>query len=115
MAQQNRSMTQLMNKDVEGKRLPQEYFVEKGAVEKKSDLKLQERIWSFLKSVPELDLSEVEIDISDGVVTLMGTFTDEQIQGRVLHHIMRLDGVRHLNNQSHLLRKHPQKLAFDEP
>lgn len=115
MAQQNRTMTQAVNKDVEGKRLPQEYFVEKGAVEKSSDLQLQERIWSFLKSVPELDLSEVEIDIADGVVTLMGTFTDEQIQGRVLHHIMRLAGVRQVNNQSHLLKKHPQKLVFDQP
>lgn len=98
--------TELVNKDIEKKRLSEEYFIEKGFAALESDVRIQEDIWKFLKTVPNLDLSEIEVDVREGLVTVMGTFSDSQIQGRVVHHILRtIGGVRHVSDKSRVLAK----------
>lgn len=115
MPNQIRRENQLSNKDVEKKRLPQEYYIDKSQTGNgEGDVGLQESIWSFLKSLPELDISEVEIDVSDGVVTVMGTFPTAQLQGRIVHTIMNLDGVRRVVDQTHVLHRHQFKETSDE-
>jgi osmotically-inducible protein OsmY len=111
---QIRPEIQLSNKDVEKKRLPQEYYVEKSLAANSQDVVLQEKIWSLLKNFSGLDLAEIEIDISEGQVTVMGTFPNEQTQGHVVHHIMNLGGVKRIDDRSHVLHKHVLKETFDE-
>lgn len=100
--------TQLTNQNVEKKRLPQSYFVSKSPNGKsEQDCQLLDSIWSFLKSVEKLDISEIEVDVEDRKVDLFGTFTDAQLQGQVVHGIMNIDGVDEVHNQTRILTKHP--------
>lgn len=116
MPNQIRSQNQLSNKDIETKRLPQEYFIEKSQTGSgDGDFQTQQAIWSFLKSVPELDISEVEVDVSNGVVTIMGTFPSAQQQGHIIHFIMNnVPGVAKVVDQTHILHHHTLKNSPDE-
>ena len=115
MPSQTRPLTQAVNKDVEKKRLSIDYFVEKGATANQDgDVHLQREIWNFIRSFPNLDPSEIEVDISNGAVTLMGTFENVQIQGQVIHNIMRMNGVVSVNDQTHVLKKQAPKELPEE-
>lgn len=115
MPNQIRSQNSLSTKDVESRRLSQDYYVEKSQTgNDDGDHRLQQSIWSFLKAAPDLDISEVEVDVSDGVVTVMGTFPTAQIQGRIVHGIMNIVGVRRLVDETHVLNKHELKNSSEE-
>lgn len=114
MPNQSRPLTPPAPQKFQTRELPEDYYIEKGlASNPETDVRLQEQIWDFLGQVPGLDLSEIEVDVSDCVVTLMGTFTDPQIQGRVVHNIMNFNGVRQVKDQTHLIQKHPQMQSSD--
>ncbi len=103
---QPRSQSSPVNKNFEKKRMSEEYYVEKGlAANPPSDTRIQECVWHFLKNFPGLDVAEIEVDVRDSNLTLLGTFPDEQMQGRVVHGLRGVQGVRHVRDRTRILKK----------
>lgn len=87
-------------------RLPLQYFVGKGPRGyQRSDERIQEEIWTLLMAENELDLSEIEVDVQGGEVTLMGTLPNRQIKYRLENKIADCMGVKDVINRIRILKK----------
>lgn len=87
-------------------KLPLEYFVGKGPRSyRRSDERIQEEVWSLLMAEQDLDLSEIEIDVKDGEVTLMGTLPERRMKYRLEDKIAQCAGVKDVLNKIHILKK----------
>jgi osmotically-inducible protein OsmY len=108
MALDNRPpQTTLETKDP-SKRLSIDYFANKSPGEKSfEDLSITDDIWEMLKNEEGVDLTEIEIDVKDGVVLVTGTVSTVQLKGHVEHAIINTVGVKDLRSELHVLKKFP--------
>ncbi len=89
------------------KRLPKEYFVMKSPGKKsEEDIKKQDEIWTKFMQEPELDITEIEVDVQDGYVLLTGTVSDENMRGRIEHKALLTEGICEVKNHIHVLKKY---------
>lgn len=94
------------NRDNYEQKLPLEYFVGKGPKSyRRSDERIQEEVWTLLMAEQDLDLSEIEIDVKEGEVTLMGTLPDRRMKYRLEDKVAQCAGVRDVVNNIHVLKK----------
>ena len=90
----------------EERSLPLNYFVGKGPkTYHRSDERIQEEIWTLLMAKPDLDLSEIEVDVKDGEVTLMGTLPNRPMKYHLENKVAEIMGVKDVTNKIRILKK----------
>lgn len=87
-------------------RLPREYFV--GKVPKgfhRADDIIKDEVWMLLMREEGLDLTEIEIDVKEGAVTLTGTVSELRMKHQIPILVSQCLGVKDVINDLHVLKK----------
>jgi len=71
---------------------------------RRSDDKIHEEIWELLTNSPDLDATEIELQVEGGEVTLTGTVDSRDAKWLTEDLVTSVTGVREVNNRLKVAR-----------